>query len=208
MFREALRGLLEKEPGFSVVGDTDDGEELPALVAQLNPDVLLMDLKLRRQSGNEALRAITATQTTVRPIMLTDSLKQGEIIHALMSGARGILSKSSVTHLLFKSIRSVMGGQYWVGHEHIVDLVVSLRSMNASVEQAAQMQTRNLSAQQQQILEAIVAGCSNRDIAEELEISERMVKYHLSKIFSKLGVSGRMELARFSLKNNIVTANE
>jgi DNA-binding NarL/FixJ family response regulator len=204
MFREALRSLLGQEPEFCVVADTDDGEQLATLVGNHNPDVLLMDVELRKRSGIEALRQIAEDRRTVRPIILTDEFKQDEIVQVLLWGACGVLRKDVATPLLFKSIRAVMAGQLWISRSDVADLVKNLRFLTAMVEQNAQLQIRGLSAQQQQIVEAIVAGCTNREIAKDLAVCERTVKYHLSRIFTKFGVSGRMELARFSLKNRVV----
>lgn len=201
MFREALKHLLESEQEFEVISETDDGERLPSLVAELKPDVLLMDLKLRKSLGIEALQEIAASQPDVRPIVLTDEIAQSEIIQVLLWGARGVVRKDAPSDMLFKSIRIVRDGQYWMSRNESAELVRTLRSLTALVEQSSQLQTRNLSEQQQKIVEAIVSGCSNREIARELSVSERTVKYHLTRIFNKFGVSGRMELARLSLKN-------
>ncbi len=201
MFREALKHLLESEHEFEVIGETDDGEDLPSLVAELKPDVLLMDLRLRKSLGIEALQEIAASHPNVHPIVLTDEIAQSEIIQVLLWGARGVVRKDAPSNLLFKSIRMVNAGQYWMSRNESAELIRTLRSLTALVEQSTQMQTRNLSSQQQRIVEAIAAGCSNREIAKDLSVSERTVKYHLTRIFNKFGVSGRMELARLSLKN-------
>ena len=202
MFREVLRRLLESEPDFEIVDDTDDGEQLVKLVANLQPDILLLDLKLRKLSGIEALHEVAGLKTEVRPILLIDQIDNTEIVQALLWGACGIVRKSEPSHLLFKSIRNVAAGEFWVSHGGISELVQNLRLLTAMVEKHARIQAGTLSRQQQQIVEAIAAGCSNREIAEELSVSERTVKYHLTRIFEKLGVSGRMQLARFSLKND------
>ncbi len=204
MFREVLKVLLESQPDFAVVAETDDGERLAHLISDFKPDVLLMDLKLRKRFGLEVLPEIAARRTDVRPIVLTDAITQGEIIQALLMGARGVLLKNVNTNLLFNSIRTVMGGEYWISHDGVAELVRHLRSLAALAEQSTQSQARSLSPQQRQIVEAIASGCSNREIAEELRVSERTVKYHLTRIFSKFGVSGRMELARYSLENKVV----
>jgi two-component system, NarL family, nitrate/nitrite response regulator NarL len=204
MFREILRGLLELQPDFRVVGDTDDGERLVTLVAEQKPDILLLDLELRKISGAEALQKIASLHTDVRAIILTGAAGNSTIARALLWGVYGIVRKEDPTHLLFKSIRAVMNGQYWVNHTEVVEIVQNLRALAATVEQRAQRQVRSLSPRQQRIIEAIVAGCSNKDIAKEMSLSERTVKYHLTRIFVELGVSGRMELARHSLKNKVV----
>ncbi len=204
MFREALKILLESQRDFAVVGDTDDGERLVRLVSDLRPDILLIDLDLRKRSGLELLRNVVACKTDVRPIVLSDAIARSEIVQALLWGARGVIRKDTSTNLLFNGIRTVMGGEYWISHDGVAELVRRLRSLATLAEQGTQSQARSLSRQQRKIVEAIASGCSNREIAEELRVSERTVKYHLTRIFSKFGVSGRMELARYSLENRVV----
>ena len=204
MFREVLRILLELQPDFSVVGDTDDGEQLVKLVAEQKPDIILLELNLRKISGAEALQKIASLRTDVRAIVLTDAPGNNTTAQALLLGAQGTVRKGDPTRLMFKSIRSVMNGQYWVNHAEVAEIVQNLRSLAVAVEHSAQQQARNLSLQQQRIIKAIVDGCSNKDIAQEMSLSERTVKYHLTHIYEKLGVSGRMELARHSLKNKVV----
>ena len=203
MFREALRGLLKSESDFAVVGETDDGERLVSLALDAKPDVVLLELNLRKRPGIEALREISA-RTKARPLLLVDNIPNGEIIHALTWGARGVVKKSVATPLLFKAIRAVAADEYWLSHAGISELVQNLCLLSSRIEQQTRHQTEELSPQQLQIIEAISAGCSNKEIARDLSLSERTVKYHLTRIFSKFGVSGRMELARFSLKNNLV----
>ncbi len=203
MFRDVLRGLLESQPDFSVVGDTDDGERLARLVSELKPDVLLMDLNLRRRLGLEALREIATCEVDVRPIVLTDAIARGEIVQAMLFGARGVVRKDAPTNQLFSCIRMVMAGEYWISHAGVAELVKSLRSLAALAEEGRKSKTYRLSPQQQQIVDAIVSGYSNKEIAKELRVSERTVKYHLTRIFSKFGVSGRMELARYSLEKKM-----
>jgi DNA-binding NarL/FixJ family response regulator len=207
MFREALKRLLESQSDFEIIADTDDGVQLIKLVATLKPDVLLLDLKLRKLSGMDALREIAALKTSVRPILLTDALDKSEIIQALLWGACGMVPKSESGYLLFKSIRNVAAGEYWISRDRVGEIVKNLRSLATIVEQNAKTQASSLSRQQQQIVDAIAAGCSNKEIAEELSVSERTVKYHLTRIFGKLGVSGRMQLARYSLKNDVANAS-
>ncbi|MBN1569656.1 MAG: response regulator transcription factor [Acidobacteria bacterium] len=202
MHREILRHLLEAQPDFEVVGDTGDGEQLVRMVAQRKPDILLIDLNLRRLFGLEALRKIAELKLEVRPILLPDVLENNEIIQALVVGARGVVYKRESTQTLFKSIRTIMAGEYWLSNEGVSELVRNLQSLAAQVEQHTRIRANGLSRHQQKIVEAIMAGCSNKEIAQDLSVSERTVKYHLTRIFGKMGVSGRMQLARLSLKTD------
>jgi DNA-binding NarL/FixJ family response regulator len=203
MFREALRRLLELETEFAVVGDTDDGDRLVSLAVSLKPDVILLDLNLRKRPGIEALREIS-DRTQARMILLVDIVPNGEIIQALLWGVRGVVRKSAAPALLFKAIHAVAADEYWLSHAGIAALVQNLRLLSSSIEEQNSRKTSEISPQQARIVEAIAAGCSNKEIAEDLSLSERTVKYHLTRIFSKFGVSGRMELARFSIKNKLV----
>jgi DNA-binding NarL/FixJ family response regulator len=205
MFRDGLRRLLEKQPDFIVIGDSGDGEKIPSLVLKLKPDVLLLDMQLRKRSGIEVLSDIAAFNLPVRPLLLTADTEDREIMQALLQGARGVVKKDSATDLLFKSIRTIVTGAYWIGHSGIDELVKNLRHLADLVEKQSKLQTHGLTRQQLQIVGSIANGCSNKDIAQDLSISERTVKYHLTRIFAKLGVSGRMELARYSIRNKVIT---
>lgn len=202
MFREVLRRLLENENDFVVVGETNDGEQLLGLIEELRPDVLLLDLGLNKCSGLQLLRHIMSLDAGTRPILLTDENEKNDFVELLRFGIQGLVWKSESPAQLFKSIRSVAAGEYWITRSSIGRLVENLRSLAVKVEQNAQERTRTLSPQQQQIVNAIASGCSNKDIARELSISERTVKYHLTRIFGKLGVTGRTQLARFAIKSN------
>lgn len=201
MFREALKRLLDHELDLSVIADTGEGDQVAGLVSNLNPDLLLLDIRLRKRAGIEVLREISAFDPKLPSIVLTDHIGQSEIAQILLSGARGLVLKNVSTDLLLKCIRTVRTGQYWISHGQIAELVLSLRSLSSTVDEATQLR---LSPQELQVVKSIVVGYSNKEIAEELRLSERTVKYHLSRIFEKFGVSGRMELARFSLKNKVV----
>lgn len=192
------------EPDFNVETDLDDGEQLPAFVKEYNPDVLLLNHRLRKRSGIEALREIAAMKLQARPILLTEEIEGNDIIQALIWGACGVVQKDSETAMLFKSIRSVMSGDYWIGHTVTAELIDHLRSLSVLVEQKTRQQSESLTRQQTKIIEAIISGSSNKDIASDLSLSERTVKYHLTRIFSKFGVSSRTELARYSLNNKVL----
>jgi DNA-binding NarL/FixJ family response regulator len=203
MFREVLTRLLESQPDFQIVGSTDNGEHLAVLIKELEPDMLLLDTRLRKRSGLDALRDISEAAVTVNPLLLTDEIRPNEVVQALLHGARGVVRKDAEISILFKAIRAVSAGEFWVSHKSICDLIQNLRSLTARVEQHSRFQIGSLSQQQQRIVKAIVDGCTNKEIAEELSLSERTIKYHLTHIFRTLEVSSRMELARFSCNNRI-----
>jgi two-component system nitrate/nitrite response regulator NarL len=203
IFRDALRTLLELEPGFKIVGEAADGEKAVKLAVGLSPDILLLDLAMPRLSGLEVLSQLAAAQSPVRTVILTASIAQEQSVRALQLGARAIIVKELETELLYKAIRSVMAGAYWVGHEAIGDLVQMVRRLSG-VPEAAPPPMKLLTPRELEIISAVVEGASNKEIGEQFGLSTQTVKNHLSSIFDKLGVSSRLELALFAVHHRLL----
>lgn len=205
IFRDGLRRLLESESDLKVIGEASDGLEAVKLARQLKPDILLLDLAMPRQPGLEALRELSSgpVSNPVRVILLTAAAEKKQIVEALQLGARGVVLKDSATQLLLKSIHTVMAGEYWVGRESVSNLVQYLRNLVQSSEGDARQKKFGLTPRELEIVSAVVAGYSNKEIAEYFKISEDTVKHHLSNIFDKLGVSTRLELALFAVNQGL-----
>jgi len=203
IFRDGLTRLLTDEPDFKVVGAAGDGDGTLRMVRELTPDILLLDLAMPRRSGLDVLRELAAESSLVRTIILAASIDETHMIEALELGARGMVLKDTATTLLFKSIRMVMAGQYWVGREAVSGLVDSLRRARQQRHERAASRY-GLTGRQMEIVAAIVAGATNREIAKKLDLSEDTVKQHLSAVFDKCGVSSRVELAMFAVNHHLV----
>ena len=184
IFRDGLRRLLASEKDFTVVAEACDGQQAIALTRQFLPHVLLLDLAMPRLPGLEVLRELSHDELNVSTILLTAAIQTFEVTRALQLGARGLVLKESPPELLLRSIRSVSNGEYWVG-SNILAQFGQLQGRQASI----------LTAREIEVISAIKAGNSNKEIATKLVISEETVKRHLSNIYAKLGVSGRLELA-------------
>ncbi len=200
IFRDGLRRLLEAEPNLQVVGEAADGAEAVSLSRQLQPDILLLDLAMPRVPGLETLRELAQESSPVRTILLTASVERPQMLEALQLGARGVVLKESATQVLLKSIDAVMAGGYWVGRDSIPDLKeLVLKDLPSE----APADRYGLTPREQQMVEAIVEGSSNREIAQKFAVREDTVKHHLTSIFSKLGVTTRLELALFAIEHGL-----
>lgn len=203
IFRDGLIRLIETTPGLSVVGTASDGGEALSLVSRLEPDVLLLDLAMPGMAGLVALRELNVAKTRTRILLLTAAIERTEIMTALQLGARGVVLKESASDVLFKSIRAVMAGQYWVGRS-VIDLASTLRGLSTASNPPPR-RNFGLTPRELEIIGVILGGYSNGDIALRFSISEKTVKHHLTNIFDKVGVSNRLELALFALHHGLET---
>ncbi len=199
IFRDGLRRLLESEKGFKVIAEACDGIEAVEFVRKLKPEILLLDLAMPRRPGLEALRELSTNSVPVRVILLTAAAEREQIVEALQLGARGVVLKDCGTEVLMKSIRAVLGGEYWVGREPVSNLMQYLRGLMDSSTKISRQRRFGLTPRELDIVSAVVAGYANKEIAEHFKISEDTVKHHLSNIFDKTGVSTRLELALFAV---------
>jgi DNA-binding NarL/FixJ family response regulator len=202
IFRDGLRRLLELESDMKVVCECSDGQEALAAVGLHCPDLMLLDLAMPRASGLEFLRQLARSGGKTNVLLLTASIEKPQVVEALRLGARGVVMKESATQLLIKAIRSVMKGEYWVGRDSVADMLEYLRANEGAATPPAKR--FKLTARELDVVAAVVAGYTNKDIAAKFSISEDTVKHHLTNIFDKLGVSNRLELALFAINHKLV----
>lgn len=197
IFRDGLRRLLETEPGFTVVGEATNGVDALSVIRTLQPDILLLDLAMPRLGGLDCLAEIDTQHTRV--IILTAAITQKGTMRALQLGGRGVVLKETATRYLLDGIHRVVEGGYLIGDGAIDELVTALRR----VDDEQGERRYNLTPRELDIIQAVVAGRSNKDIAEHLNISTQTVKHHLTSIFDKTGASTRLELALFAVRHDL-----
>jgi DNA-binding NarL/FixJ family response regulator len=200
IFRHGLRRLLEAER-FLIVGETGDAATAARLVGECQPDILLLGFATSGPSAVETIRELAAVAPGVRTIVLTDRVDTPEVMTALQLGARGVVPKDSAPDVLFKSILSVMAGHFWLGPQQFQEAVPGLRKVEAARRQSKAF---GLTRRELEILRAVVAGYTNKEIAERSSISENTVKSHLTHIFNKSGASSRVELALFAAHHRLL----
>jgi two-component system nitrate/nitrite response regulator NarL len=201
LFRSGLRKLLETKAHLKVVGESDSRIKIAALVRKLHPDILLLDVRPPRLSGE--LQRLSASSDT-RVILLTASIDTNDVVQALKCGVRGILLKNSPTQSVFSGIDIVMAGQYWIYGNGASDLAGALNRLS-ECDPVTKIQRGkfNLTRRELDVIQAIASGCANKEIAQQLSISEQTVKHHVRNIFNKTGSSSRLELTLFAIEKEI-----
>lgn len=189
--RQGLVALLGTVPGFLVVAEGKDGSEAVELHRQHTPDITIMDLRLPKMSGVDAITAIRAETPQARFIVLTTFDGDEDIYRALQAGAKGYLLKGMNTDELTDAIRTVHAGK-----TRIPTVVAERLAERVS---GTALTTRELD-----VLRLIVQGCSNKEIGNLLHISEATVKTHINNLLSKLGVSDRTQAATTALQRGLV----
>jgi two-component system NarL family response regulator len=190
--RSGLVALLNVVEGIEVVGEAADGVEAIAQFRKCQPNVTLIDLRMPRLSGVEVIQRIRMETPQARFIVLTTYDGDEDIFRALQAGARAYLLKGMTTDDLVATIRTVHAGR-----SHIPPAIAQ--------RLAERVGTEELTPREFDVLEQIVGGCSNKEIATALDISEATVKTHINSLLGKLGVTDRTQAATAAIQRGIVT---
>jgi DNA-binding NarL/FixJ family response regulator len=200
--REVVRTRLSANGNFEVVGEAEDGRVAIEQVEKLHPDVLLLDLLMPNLPGIEALQELAGKRQHGHTIVFSSTVGPQQILQALQLGARGILSKSRISDLE-PAIRSVLNGNYWVEGREVSEISSLLADLSNSMGSASPTRSYGLTPREIEVIGLVTEGCSNKEVAFRLTITEDTVKRHLTNIFDKVGMSTRLELALFALKNKL-----
>lgn len=204
--RDGLAAILGTQPDFAIAGEAASGEEALALYGRLRPDVVLLDLEMPGLDGVAVLRRLREQHAAARVVVFTAFDTDERILGALQAGAKGYLLKGAPRTELFNAVRVVHGGG------SLLQPVVASRLMEHLAEQKPDRLADNLSGlvteeltpRERVVLGLLARGKQNKEIAAELEITERTVKFHLSAIYAKLGAGNRTEAVRVALQLGLV----
>jgi two-component system nitrate/nitrite response regulator NarL len=202
LVRSAVRVILAHHRNFEIVGEAVNGDDAISLATRVQPDLLLLDLNMPKRPGLASLHDLRTAVPHMKTILLTVSIERRQIVEALQAGARGIVLKEAARTILPAAIESVMKGGFWVDKtplNDVADLIRKCRSESGETPSQAQLTPR-----ERQVVEYIVEGCTNKDIATTLCTTEQVIKNYLGKIFDKLGVFNRLELALYALDHGFV----
>ena len=200
--RDGLKKLLLLEDDFEVVGEAADGREVLEKVRDLDPDVLLLDLRMPKLDGLSTLQALQQVNKHTLVIILTASEDKKGFVQAMKLGCSGIVLKQTAPDMIVKSIRKVNSGEIWLDSRTTAAVMrqFSTGPEDSGWAQGGKGSERSpLSTREREIMAFVAQGYKNKEMAEKMFISEQTVKNHLHNIFDKLGVSDRLELALYAI---------
>jgi NarL family two-component system response regulator LiaR len=204
--RQGIRRLLEDEKGFTILGEASNGEEAVQLVSEMKPDVVIMDIAMPKLNGIEATRQIKLINPLIGVLILS-AYDDDEYVFALLkAGAAGYLLKSVSGDELVKAVKAIHKG------EPVLDPVIAKKVMNyfKLPDKVPGMgeESEYLSERELGIIKLAARGLTNKEIADELNLSYRTIEGHMRDVFNKLGVGSRTEAVLYGLKKGWFTLDE
>jgi DNA-binding NarL/FixJ family response regulator len=200
MLREGLRRSLTEE-GFDIVGEADNGEQAVRLAAELQPDIVLMDVSMPEMDGVEATGIIRSTDTNTRVIMLTMHADKEVLAEAIRAGASGYLVKDCSTDEVAEAVRMAAQGDTALSPQLAATMLDEVRRLE--VPNPAD-EDRVITKREEEVLQLIADGCSTPEVAEQLYISQKTVKNHLASIYQKLDARDRTQAVLQAVRMGIV----
>jgi DNA-binding NarL/FixJ family response regulator len=194
LFREGVIQTLRAEPDIEIVGEATTASEAVRLAGELLPDIILLDITIPG-GGLNAAQTIAATLPVTKIVMLTASEAEEDVLTALKSGARGYILKGVSSRELVKIVRDVQAGEAYVTPSLAASLLSEMKNGPSPSARPATHPLDELTERESQILERVAAGLSNKEIAQQLFLSEKTVKHYMTNILNKLQVRNRVEAA-------------
>lgn len=191
---EGIARLIEHEPDLAVVARCTDGVAALEAVRAHRPDILVLDLNMPRMNGMAVLRQAAQEGLDLKVVLLTADISEEDLVEAVRLGVRGVMLKETAPDLLVRCIRTVHGGGQWLEHQLTGWTLERLLAREASRQQAAKV----LTTREVELVRHVSQGLRNKEVAARLGITEGTVKIHLHRIYEKLGMNSRVELANYA----------
>jgi two-component system nitrate/nitrite response regulator NarL len=199
---DGLARLLEREPDMEIVAQCSDGEAALRAAREHRPDILVVDLRMPRLGGLEVTRAVLREGLGARVVVLAGELGENELLEAVKLGVRGAVPKGMAPEALVRCIRTVQAGGQWLEGQAAGRVVERLLSGSAG----SGGPPGGLTPREAELVELVSQGLRNKEMAARLGISEGTVKIHLHRIYEKLGVTSRVELANYARERGLGSA--
>ena len=196
--------VLEGEDDIAVVGEASDGAEAVKTAEETTPDVVLMDVRMPKRSGIEATRTIKDTLPSTRILMLTISDEEADLYEAIKAGAAGYLLKEISIDEVANAVRQVNQGQSLISPSMASKLLSEFATMVKRRDERSQMPGPRLTERELQVLRLVAKGLNNKDIGDDLFISENTVKNHVRNILEKLHLHSRMEAVVYAVREKLL----
>jgi DNA-binding NarL/FixJ family response regulator len=194
--REGLRALLDDEQNFTIVGEAANGDEACKVVGRIQPDIVLMDLKMPGMTASDAIRMIRASHPHVKVVALTSYADDSQVRDIVAAGAQGYILKDVTKSDFISALRTVASGQTWLHPQAQRSLVDQLRHRQPDPFAL-------LTQRERSVLALIAKGRSNRQISEELNLTEGTVKGYVSTVLAKLKLEDRTQAALFAVQHGL-----
>ena len=201
--RAGLRRILEPQDGITVIGECEDGDQVVAAVARRRPDVVVMDVRMRRVDGAEATRRLMESSTAPPVLVLTTFDDDETVAAALGAGAAGFVLKDAPGEDIVQAVTTVAGGGSWLDPQVVGRVLATYRRV-AAARPAGPDGTDQLTSRELDVLRQVGAGATNAEVAAALHVSEATVKSHLGRVLTKLGLRDRAAAIVFAHTHGVV----
>jgi DNA-binding NarL/FixJ family response regulator len=203
LVRAAVKAIIVDIPYLSLCAEAENGAQAVKAVRDHQPDLLLLDLNMPEMPGIDALRELSEALGKLRVIILTVHADKRTIVSAIQYGARGLVLKTDAARQLQPAIEAVLKKKFWFNGGSMPDVQPVVAKLTAEMPRHSPKRDL-LNERELNVLRYVVLGATNKDIAREMKTSEQVVKNLVSRIFDKLGVFNRLELALYAMDNDIV----
>lgn len=208
LFRKGIASLFYAREDFTVVGEADDGLQAVEKAKQTAPDLILMDVEMPNCNGLEAVKKLKAEMPEVDIVMLTVSDDQDDLFEAIKSGAKGYLLKDMEPQQLFDMLGGLIEGESPISGIMASKILKEFKQPAEDKDQTTASKTDELTNREIEVLEQVIEGSTNKEIAKELYITENTVKIHLRNILDKLHVNNRVQAAVYAVREGLVEEAE